>query len=345
MLTNYQEIKFTIMKKTIFFFLIFSTVYSQKIDSLKIKINESMQLAQKEKISQDILLTNQLTNKYQIPIIIDSLESFLKEKPRNSNYYMYSTYQYTLARLLRQKITVKEKHFILNKLLSVCDDSLRQNLDCNNYVSSVISNINFITDHEQVKKVINLLFSPFFDNQIIELLGDNDILEAKDNLIKLKISEIRKNPVNEDRLFKIHKVLARLGDKESIAYCLNFMKDNYRNGDNAIKENYNIASYIAQPEIIDFYIKDLDSKRAIVLEVMSIHDEEKGVGENVKVTVTIAQLAVRILHYLIPEMPKFYTNSNYNKSNVWVPQYKIWLKKNGGKYKINRMNRFNIFEI
>lgn len=251
----------------------------------------------------------------------DEVVRILKPYEYNTNSHLQRRVYDTYYRIgLSSKSIIDHKNMI-KSLLNACGDSLKTSYACHQsleYLQTVDKN-EFDTD--DIEKIQNLLtkdytayyphpleYMPYDD--LVLLVGYLDIEKSVPKLKSLVAPESK-----YERKWEAHLALARLGEKESIDYCIETGKKSGYDL-NKLKE----IAYIRQPEMIalfDYYLFDDN------LVTLSKNEE-------------LATLNY-ILNLYCKSLKDFPLNSNNfydTKERLMIARQ--WIKEHKGKYAMNR---------
>ncbi len=275
-------------------------------------------------------INNQHINKEnEYPVNFDTLYQktfnevvqILKPYESNPNPHLQRRIYDTYYRVgLSSKSLIDRKNMI-KSLLNSCGDSLNTSYACQTSLDNLQKVNKNEFDADDIEKIQNLLikdyntyyphpieYTPYDD--LVLLVG---FLDIEKSIPKLK-SLISPNS-NYERKWEAHLALARLGQKESIDYCIEEVKKS-KFGFNELEE----ISYIRQPEIIELFNKYLFSDYWMKIP-------EKEGSETVNF----------ILNLYCKSIKKFPLNFRYGgftKEDIFISRK--WVEENQGKYEMNR---------
>jgi hypothetical protein len=180
--------------------------------------------------------------------------------------------------------------------------------------------------HNEAKEKLSavLRFEPGYCKPIVQIAGYLDLNEEIPQLKGMLSDTTVRDP---EFRWKIHTALARLGDEESIDYCMGYAKSRDVN-DLLVKYVFADLAYIKQREAIDYLISELNSDEA---NCRPGNPELKG-----KIT-----CAYRIMELLAPCISDFPFGIKHG-NQLDVPDYeaalkevRVWFREHPG-YEINR---------
>jgi len=173
-----------------------------------------------------------------------------------------------------------------------------------------------------IKKILGADIS-YYKN-VIQLVGYLD-MEEEISTLELLLKDTLNN--NAEVKWKIRTALARLGQTESIDYCVNYAKSKGINN-MTVKFIYSDLAYTRQPETIGFLVSEL-------------FNDEKNCRSSNPDSRSMITCSYRIMELLAPTVEDFPYKAKYG-TQLDVPNYeealqniKIWFTEHP-YYKINR---------
>lgn len=287
-------------------------VHAQNKKQLQSSVDSLTKIASnpRSNIAYDII--DSLVKSYDIYSIIESIHQ-ANEKYNTFSKRNVKNFYFDMLRISGGKSKIlKERQIVLNEILSCCNDTSKSNYCCNTATSYALLYFNKDDFDEDSKiKLTKQLYGVHYSN-VLKLVGMLDIKSEKERILALKNQE-----KDTDILLKINLVLARWGDKNALEYCLNTFKNNQERND--FFSNHNYATYIAEPEVVDFLIKEMDSSYTIPAPF-------EGGGDS-----PIWGYSINVLKKILIDFPKV---NNIEVGNLVF--YKKWLKSKKGIYKLNK---------
>lgn len=264
-------------------------------------------------VNFDTLYQKTLTEVFQI----------LKPYESNPNPHFQRRIYDTYYKIGLNSKSIFDRKNMVKSLLNSCGDSLKTSYACETSLDNLqkVNKNEFDADDiEKIQKLLTKDYKTYYPQPIEYKPYDDLVLLAGFLDIEKSIPTL-KNLIlpnsNYQRKWEVHLALARLGQKESIDYCIEEIKKS-QFGFSQLEE----ISYIRQPEIIDLFDQYLFSDYW-----MKMPESEKEGSETVNI----------ILNLYLKSIKKFPLNFRYGgftKEEIIIARK--WVKENKGKYEMNR---------
>jgi hypothetical protein len=283
----------------------------------------------KTRQSQSPINNQHINHENEYPVNFDTLyqktftEVFQILKPHESNpdpHFQRRIYD-TYYRIGLNSKSIFDRKNMIKSLLNSCGDSLKTSYAC----QTALGNLQKVNKNEfdagDIEKIQNLLTKDYktYYPQPIEYAPCDDLvlligfLDIEKSIPKLK-SLILPNS-NYQRKWEAHLALARLGQKESIDYCIEEI--NKSQFDFSKLEE---VSYIRQPEIIELFDKYLFSDYWMKMP-------EKEGSETVNYIINLYCKSIK-------NFPLNLRYGGFTKDDIITARK--WVKENKNKYVMNR---------
>lgn len=228
-------------------FLISFISFSQTKSEIKKEIDKIVQEARNG--NSLLFNTGLISDKFET-WILDLIEPYYSD-----TMIMVRSKVYDIAKTVgMQSADINTRRKVANILLQACKD---KNSGISGMASQSLTYFNKTDFNEQAGKNLADLLNchPAHYTNIIKLVGFVQPTDAENILLYIIATDSTLNPTTR---WAIHMALARIGNKEQIAYCVNKVK-NIAVNDSVVYDLLPDLIYIRQPEAIDYLIEVLNS--------------------------------------------------------------------------------------